>query len=104
MSPRTARTISTSDSIAGLDESRFPDSMTVDFERPHLKRDSLAFGTGVHRCSGIHLARRELSITLEEVLPRPHNLRLAEDAEIEYASGGTVTISSPLPLSWTTQA
>jgi cytochrome P450 len=89
-----------STSIAGLDKSRFPDSMTVDFQRPHLKRDSLAFGTGVHRCSGIHLARLELSTTLEEVLPRLKNLRLAEDTQIEYASGGTVTISSALPLIW----
>ena len=91
-----------STSIAGLDESRFPDAMTVDFKRPHLKRDSLAFGTGIHMCSRIHLARRELCTTLEEVLPRLKNLRLAKDAEIEYASGGTVTISSALPLTWET--
>lgn len=91
-----------STSIAGLDETRFPNALEVDFERPHLKRDSLAFGTGVHMCSGIHLARRELRITLEETLPRLANLRLADGAEIEYASGGTVTISSPLPLEWDT--
>lgn len=91
-----------STSIAGLDESRFEDAMKVDFQRPHLKRDSLAFGTGVHMCSGIHLARRELCTTLEEVLPRLKNLRLAERAQIEYASGGTVTIASALPLIWDT--
>ena len=51
-------------------------------------------------CSGIHLARRELSITLEEVLPRLNGLRRADDAQIEYASGGTVTILSALPLTW----
>ncbi|MFK7898513.1 MAG: cytochrome P450 [Myxococcota bacterium] len=89
-----------STSIAGLDETRFPDAMRVDFERPHLKRDSLAFGTGVHMCSGIHLARSELRITLEEVLPRLHNLELAAGAKIEYASGGTVTIPGALPLTW----
>lgn len=89
-----------STSIAGLDESRFPNALEVDFERQNLKRDSLAFGTGVHTCSGHHLARRELRITLEEVLPRLSNMRIAPGAEIEYASGGTVTLSSPLPLEW----
>ena len=89
-----------STSIAGLDETRFSDPLRVDFHRPHLKRDSLSFGAGVHMCSGHHLARAELRITLEEVLPRLANLRLPKDAEIEYASGGTVTIAGPLPLEW----
>lgn len=89
-----------STSIAGLDERRFVDPLTVDFQRKDLKRDSLSFGTGVHMCSGIHLARAELRITLEEVLPRLANLRVASGAEIEYASGGTVTIAGPLPLEW----
>jgi len=89
-----------STSIAGLDETRFSDALTVDFHRKGLKRDSLAFGTGVHMCSGLHLARAELRITLEETLPRLANLRISPDAEIEYASGGTLTISGPLPLEW----
>jgi cytochrome P450 len=93
-----------STSIAGLDESRFPDALTVDFHRKGLKRDSLSFGTGVHMCSGHHLARAELRITLEETLPRLANLRVADGAEIEYASGGTVTIAGPLPLAWDASA
>lgn len=86
--------------IAGLDESRFPDALRVDFRRPGLKRDSLAFGTGVHLCSGHNLARRELRVTLEEMLPRFENLRVEPGAQIEYASGGALTISSALPLVW----
>jgi cytochrome P450 len=89
-----------STSIAGVDETRFPDARKVDFAREGLKRDSLAFGTGIHTCSGVHLARAELRITLEEVLPRLHDLRLADDADLEYASGGTVTVTSPIPLEW----
>lgn len=89
-----------STSIAGLDETRFENALEVDFTRKGLKRNQLAFGTGVHTCSGIHLARRELRITLEEVLPRLPDLRLAPDAEIDYASGGTVTMTGPLPLEW----
>jgi len=89
-----------STSIAGLDEARFSNPLTVDFHRKGLKRDTLSFGKGVHTCSGHHLARAELRITLEEVLPRLANLRLAPEAEIEYASGGTVTIAGPLPIEW----
>ncbi|MBJ19350.1 MAG: cytochrome P450 [bacterium] len=89
-----------STSIAGLDASRFSDPLVVDFERKGLKRDSLAFGSGVHMCSGQFLARAELRITLEEILPRLANLRVAPGAEIEYASGGTVTIPGLLPLEW----
>ena len=59
-----------------------------------------SFGTGVHMRSGHHLARAELRITLEEALPRLINLRVSERAEIEYASGGTVTIAGSLPLEW----
>ena len=50
--------------------------------------------------SGHHRARAELRITLEEALPRLINLRVSERAEIEYASGGTVTIAGSLPLEW----
>ena len=89
-----------STSIVGLDETRFKNPLEVDFRRAGLKKDSLAFGTGVHMCSGHHLARAELRITLEEVLPRLKNLRVASGAEIDYASGGTVTIAGPLPLEW----
>jgi len=89
-----------STSIAGLDPTRFADPLTVDFHRTGLKRDSLSFGTGVHICSGQSLARAELRITLEEVLPKLANLRVAPGSEIEYASGGTVTIAGPLPLEW----
>ncbi len=86
--------------IAGLDENRFENPLVVDFARPNVKAHTLAFGTGVHMCSGHNLARRELRVTLEETLPRLRNLRLKPSADIEYTSGGTVTISSRLPLVW----
>jgi cytochrome P450 len=86
--------------IAGLDEACFESPFQVDFARPGVKANSLAFGTGIHMCPGHTLARAELAITLEELLPRLTNLRLAPEANLEYASGGTVTITSPVPLEW----
>jgi cytochrome P450 len=49
---------------ANVDPAGFSDSMDVRFDResnPHI-----AFGGGVHRCLGSHLARRELRMTLRE--------------------------------------
>jgi cytochrome P450 len=47
-----------------VDPEVFPDGMTVDFDRkPNVH---LAFGPGVHRCLGSHLARRELNVALQE--------------------------------------
>jgi cytochrome P450 len=49
---------------ANLDPTIYPDAFDIRFDRdtnPHI-----AFGGGVHRCLGSHLARRELRITLRE--------------------------------------
>jgi cytochrome P450 len=49
---------------ANIDGAQFDDPFEVRFDResnPHL-----AFGGGVHRCLGSHLARRELRVTLRE--------------------------------------
>jgi cytochrome P450 len=49
---------------ANVDPRTYPDAFEVRFDRtenPHI-----AFGGGVHRCLGSHLARRELRVTLRE--------------------------------------
>lgn len=50
---------------AGRDENVFDDPSRVDFERSSINH--LAFGLGRHRCMGMHLARAELRIALEEI-------------------------------------
>jgi cytochrome P450 len=49
---------------ANMDVSEFPDPYDVRFDREVNRH--IAFGGGVHRCLGSHLARRELRITLRE--------------------------------------
>jgi cytochrome P450 len=63
---------------ANRDESRFdaPDEWRVDRPPQH----HLAFGTGQHQCLGMHLARLELRVGLDEILTRLPNLRLDPDA------------------------
>ena len=49
---------------ANVDPAEYPDAMEVRFDRDVNRH--LAFGGGVHRCLGSHLARRELRVTLRE--------------------------------------
>jgi cytochrome P450 len=49
---------------ANVDPAEFDDGLEVRFDRDPNRH--LAFGGGVHRCLGSHLARRELRVTLRE--------------------------------------
>jgi cytochrome P450 len=49
---------------ANIDPAEFSDPFDVRFDRETNRH--IAFGAGVHRCLGSHLARRELRITLRE--------------------------------------
>jgi cytochrome P450 len=71
---------------ANMDPSTYDDPMDVRFDRennPHI-----AFGGGVHRCLGSHLARRELRVTLREWHRRIPEYRLKPGHEtLEYPPG-----------------
>lgn len=85
-------------SAAGLDEADFPHAMQVDFDRPN-RRQHCAFGSGHHMCVGAPLARLELRILLEELLPRLPNFRLRPGASLAYHSGVTLGLVD-LPVQW----
>jgi cytochrome P450 len=70
---------------ANVDESAFPDPFKVDFRRDPNRH--LAFGGGVHRCLGSHLARMELRVAFREWHRRIPEYRVAEGAELEYTAG-----------------
>jgi len=86
--------------IAGLDARAYPEPLAVDFGRAGRGRvKHLGFGAGPHTCIGAHLARTQLRITLEELLPRMPGLAVAPGAKIENLSGSTMMLRS-LPLIW----
>jgi cytochrome P450 len=83
--------------LANRDDELFDHAMEVDFHReqnPHT-----AFGGGLHRCVGSHLARQELSIAIDVWLKRAPNFRLPDpDREaLRYNTMGMFALQH-LPL------
>ncbi len=70
---------------ANTDERFWERADVVDFDRAANKH--LAFGGGVHRCLGSHLARMELRVALEEWHARIPDYRLADGIELQYSEG-----------------
>ena len=67
---------------ANRDEAVFGDAFAFDPDR--AKNQQIAFGFGAHVCLGQHLARMEMRIMMEELLPRLKKLELAgEPARVE---------------------
>jgi cytochrome P450 len=51
---------------ANRDPEKFPEPDTLNFERANANAH-LAFGAGVHRCLGNHLARREIRAAVQAI-------------------------------------
>lgn len=83
-------------SLADRDPAMFSHPHEVDIDR---KPRHLAFGTGTHNCLGIHLAKRELRIVIEEFLSRFRNIRIREGETYRYHTGRTFGVEY-LPLVW----
>jgi cytochrome P450 len=65
---------------ANHDPDAFPDPERVDLDRDRAK--SVAFGWGVHRCMGLHLARLILRLEVEAVLDLLPGYRIDLDATV----------------------
>jgi cytochrome P450 len=84
---------------ANVDPSEFPDAFDVRFDRDVNRH--IAFGGGVHRCLGSHLARRELRATLREWHRRIPEYRIKPGhEELEYPPG--LRSVRDLTLTWPT--
>jgi cytochrome P450 len=68
----------------------------VDFEREANRH--IAFGGGIHRCLGSHLARMELRVALREFHSRIPNYELAPGAQLSYTPG--IRSIADLPIRW----
>ncbi|MET0370659.1 MAG: cytochrome P450 [Sphingobium sp.] len=80
--------------LASRDPRRFENPHRIDLSR----RDrGMTFGTGIHYCLGIHLARREVQIVFEEFLPRFPNIRLSPEGGFSYHTVGVWGVDA-LPI------
>ncbi len=70
---------------ANTDERFWENGDIVDFNRPVNKH--LAFGGGLHRCLGSHLARMELRVVLEEWHRQVPDYHIAPGIELDYTPG-----------------
>jgi cytochrome P450 len=85
-------------SAANVDPSEFPEPLEVQFDRPVNRH--LAFGGGIHRCLGSHLARRELRVALREWHRRIPEYTLAPGYEVRYQP--PLRFVPDLQLTWPT--
>lgn len=70
---------------ANTDEANLEDADVVRFDRTSNRH--IAFGGGVHRCLGSHLARLELRVALREWHRRIPDYSIAEGTELVYTGG-----------------
>ena len=82
--------------LAGRDPEAFENPGDVDFDR---KPRHVSFGYGAHTCIGMHLAKREMRIALEEFLSAIPQFRIAPEATVESYLGGMIAPIA-LPLAW----
>jgi cytochrome P450 len=81
----------------GLGEQFNRNPFDVDFHRQRPTHNT--FGDGPHRCAGMHLARLEILVTLQEWLSRIPVFRMKEGSRPEYTSGIAATVRNVV-LEW----
>ena len=73
------------DGAANIDPGEFPDAGVVDLDRSGNRH--IAFGGGVHRCLGSHLARLEMRVALEELHRRLPDYTIKDGETPVYTMG-----------------
>ncbi len=81
---------------ANVDQSEFADAGTVAWDRSNNRH--LAFGGGIHRCLGSHLARLELRVALREWHRRVPEYEVKPGAELDYTAGIRTIATFPMIL------
>ncbi|EJM24350.1 cytochrome P450 [Pseudomonas sp. GM21] len=82
---------------SAIDETLHSDPYTVDIDRPN--KAHLTFSFGAHTCLGMHLARRELIIALEEWTQRVPGFRIKPGAPLRTHAGPVYGVDE-LHLEW----
>ncbi|MGX9787770.1 cytochrome P450 [Mycobacterium sp. MMS18-G62] len=83
---------------ANRDPAVFENPDEVDLDRPNSQKH-MAFGVGMHRCLGSHLARMMFQEMLAEILQRMPDFRLGGEA-VRFEDAGEVWAIRHLPLTF----
>ena len=81
---------------ANRDEAAFPSPLEMKLDRPPNRH--LTFGHGIHQCAGLHLARLELKIAIEQLLARMPDYELADPDARPVLHGGMMWGYDHLPI------
>ena len=73
--------------LAGRDPRHFDNPHLIDPDR--RDKSGLTFGSGIHTCVGMHLARRELRIVYTQMLERFADISLSDPSGVQYRTGIT---------------
>jgi cytochrome P450 len=88
--------VSFSTPVVGRDPAFYPDPQDVRFDR---KAPHMSLGSGIHKCLGMHLARLEMQIAVEEFLTLLPEFRIKDGFEVSYYVGNILHIPK-LHLQW----
>ncbi len=94
---RTGDWIAIPTALGSIDPEDSQGSTGVDMDRRAVRH--MAFGVGPHFCLGMHLARRELTIAVEEWVGRAPVFRTDETRPVKYKGGGVFVVDT-LPIRW----
>jgi cytochrome P450 len=85
---------------ANDDDAKFPEPRRLDIDRPNVGAN-LTFGSGIHKCVGIALARMEIKVAAQEFIRRLKDIRLAMPvAELTYLPTLASQTIERLPLTF----
>jgi hypothetical protein len=70
---------------ANRDPAMFPDAGRVVIDRSPNRHAAL--GLGIHRCIGLHLARIEITVALQEWLAKIPDFAMAPDTKVKWSAG-----------------
>lgn len=84
--------------VVGLDERLNPDPETVTIDRPAFRH--AGFGSGVHTCLGLHLARMEMGILYRVWFERIGHFRELPSSDGPHMRAGSILALEKLHLAW----
>jgi cytochrome P450 len=87
---------------ANFDDEIFDDPTRLDLHRNNNRH--LSFGRGIHRCSGAHLARLEMTIMLQQLLHRIPDYEIDEQALHLHSDVGLVYGFGSVPMRFSVPA